>query len=341
MKIKNIVEGEVFKSINKLYEKLELPKCNGKQRILQDKEIARYLHYELTQRTAYEIVIVEIYNKALERVDDRIGNGNNKYQSLLAPLIENYCYTQGEFRTTFTSLLVELGIVHPMYKDMYSNRDKCLELIQAEEEDSYESLIILDNIFNKSTGSTKGAINTALRRLERQNKIKLDIEHYVQLVDNTVRLATTEEEEYIQYCTNNTLIEMLEEDIIKKASLGWMFTFRQRIEFSNRMSSSLVEYGEIAKHWKTLHVTNINCDTHIVEKETLNQLRHEFAQTVFNRIINIHWKGRLLQTGWGNKNNRYEEIKPYAPTEKQDRVRQIIGKVFRLEIDSYPLLLIQ
>ncbi|MGL6174874.1 MAG: hypothetical protein ACRC1P_09755 [Cellulosilyticaceae bacterium] len=92
MNLKSIKVGDKFPTVAKMIRQLELdPKKSGKSKIIQLKEIARYINWENTGKVfrgkvTNEIVITEIYDIPIEKVDKRkmsnselgLGNGSHK-----------------------------------------------------------------------------------------------------------------------------------------------------------------------------------------------------------------------------------------------------------------------
>lgn len=134
MKIENVEVGMKFSNRTKLATKLELPKTSGKRNIeLQDKEIARYLSYEKTNKVSRgkvtnEIIITEIYETPKPKVDGRSDGNNNVYAEYIDKLIlHTITMYGGEFSLTLANLFAnDIKILNKNYDKVRNSTDKYL-----------------------------------------------------------------------------------------------------------------------------------------------------------------------------------------------------------------------
>lgn len=118
IKTQNVEVGDTFSTLTKLYDALEMPKVKGKQKQLQDKEIARYLKYELTgtsKRCKNEIVITEKYDIPLEKVDGRSNNKGadirireSQYDTYMQDIIMDALESHGTIEDTYYNVINDI-----------------------------------------------------------------------------------------------------------------------------------------------------------------------------------------------------------------------------------------
>ena len=134
MTLDDIEVGMKFSNRTKLATKLQLPKTSGKRNIeLQDKEIARYLSYEKTNKLSRgkvtnEIIITEIYETPLPKEDGRSNGNNNIYAEYIDKLIlHTITMYGGEFSLTLANLFKnDIKLLNKNYDKVRNSTDKYL-----------------------------------------------------------------------------------------------------------------------------------------------------------------------------------------------------------------------
>lgn len=174
---KNIKIGDVFSTLTKLYGALELPNVKGKQKQVQDKEIARHLKYELTgtnKRCKNEIVITEIYNIPLEKVDGRSNNKGaairmreSQYDTYMQDIIMDALESCGTIQDTYYNVINDiLCLTGETFQDATMNGIN--GLITSNEIGKGVCL----NYLYKMKNIIQSDYNKAIRNLTKQNYIE-------------------------------------------------------------------------------------------------------------------------------------------------------------------------
>jgi hypothetical protein len=152
MNINNISEGQIFKNYKELCLELgvEIKTSTNSKNALY-KELTRYCKYN---KVGHKIVIEEIYNRPLPKIDN-----NSIYGNLIQLLISDLlAQCNGHVSISRSKLMLALGIVN-------SNYSECRELVQKLSVYTGIDEKVIYDFYNTSTSSFKGVIDTALKSL--------------------------------------------------------------------------------------------------------------------------------------------------------------------------------
>ena len=110
----NLYVTQVIKNYKILCELLEQEVKQGKSKILQLKEISRYINLEKEKQ---KFIVIEIYTEPLPKDDKRMLGNNSIYVQHIELLLLNYLSKQEGYTTKITlkNLYLLLGMVNPKY----------------------------------------------------------------------------------------------------------------------------------------------------------------------------------------------------------------------------------
>jgi len=116
MNISKLYEGMIIKNYKELCVILEIPVKGGKGKQVQFKELERYCTYT---KQGQKIIITEIFEIPLEKIDLRSEGNNSKYvEHIQAQLLHTLSKAEGhKYTITKNNLFESLGMVNHLYLD--------------------------------------------------------------------------------------------------------------------------------------------------------------------------------------------------------------------------------
>lgn len=317
---KTIQAGKVFKNYKVLCEWLGVTPTKGKGRGYHFKEFERYCTYH---KEGQKIIVDEVFDNPVDKADNRINNGANKYIDDMIPLLEGYIgKSQQTIYTTSNNLLSAIGVVHTDYVNLYSNATKVATTIT-----NITNIKVtprtLEDFSNNINRTMHNALRSALNRLHKQGKIIYkDITFIINDGDTEPHEADKYELDIIEENEKWVLDDMFKKGEIKNPSKNSIFSFKQRNKFYNLLDKCLLEDG-IGQMWKNIYIKNISC-TQMDTTDNLATLRNKFAESVEHNMKNIHWKDDNLI--WGDEVNVY----PYKGIYGESKVDKTITYMFMI-----------
>lgn len=228
MMIENINVGDTFSTVTKLYVALGLPNVKGKQKQIQDKEIARYLEYEKTGQVkrgkiTNEIVVTSVFNSPKEKIDNRVNNGGiSKYSDYIDQLV--MCALQNNNGTMVSGIKNIFLNDIPLFTETYNKYRQCGELIAASRykvsEFSVKQYLLQVN------STVRNMFESSLKRLAKNNYIKYSKTFMVKVNNSNDMLANEYDENF-----HETILE------IENEILGNMKCSRKDLMFDDQKSS--------------------------------------------------------------------------------------------------------
>jgi hypothetical protein len=156
MKVEKLYEGQTFKNYKELCLELGMEiKSSTNSKNAQYKELSRFCKFN---KVGHKITVDEIYDTPLPKLDGRSEN-NSIYGNLIQLLITDLlAQCKGYISISRSKLMLTIGMVNCNYSE-------CRELVQKLSKYTDIDEKVIYDFYNKSAGSFKGVIETALNSL--------------------------------------------------------------------------------------------------------------------------------------------------------------------------------
>lgn len=269
LKIEELQVGQSFKNYKELCTVLgwEVKKSVGTKKA-QFKELERYCNYT---KIGHRIVIDEVFEKVKTKIDGRgKSEGNRKSSTIYGDIIQLLILDllaqckNGNLSISRSKLLLTISMINENYSKCGEQIKKLSRYTQIEE-------AIIYDFYNTSRSSFKGVIENAIKTLADKRIILCDIVTKVKVAkENTHRLATQEEKEFILKTEKSVLKELGYDKISEvKFSKDWKkFRRKTKVIFH---AESMIDY-----HYAAYEII-INRD--YLEEETKNILDFLLEET--------------------------------------------------------------
>lgn len=253
---KELIQGDLLPNISKLYQGLRLANYKqlcilmgeqpqaGNAKKAQINNWKRYFNY-ITE--GYSIIITDVYDKPLAKIDGRNTGNNTIWLDKISLLFLNHLvktYTKEETTKVYLtkSDIVELvGLCNEHYKE-------------AKREDNYEikktNIPIQEyrDFFYRSSNSFNSIVSRMLESLEKRYIITYEEVYKVKPVDELkLRNCTEDEKETIQLIYGQVL------DALNLKSRQEVYINHKDKIFYKNVTSMLLEKG-IEKHWTVMKI---------------------------------------------------------------------------------------
>jgi hypothetical protein len=275
MKIENLKAGQSFKNYKEMCLELGLEvKVSTNSKNSQYKELARYCKYS---KIGHKITIEEVYQTPLPKSDGRSEN-NSIYGNLIQLLITDLlAQCKGHISISRSKLMLTIGMVNCNYSE-------CRELVQKLSKYTEIDEKVIYDFYDKSIGSFKGVIETALNSL--MDKRVIMFNKVIKVTENnkfSTRIASEKELQLIMNIEKETLDQMGYKQISSvRVSKDWK-------KFRNRVKELLHEQSNINFYFTAYDIT-IH-EKYIVEERNelidllLDQVKRQDSKEELNQLI--------------------------------------------------------
>lgn len=308
MKIENLKVGQVLKNYKALCEVLEIePKTVGKAKGIQEKEIKQYINYH---KEGHKIIIDEIYQKVVEKVDKRtLGNNNHQARCvryLLLDLLSKYKLEEHEVLGFSKGLLLRnLRLVNSNYSTAKVNRKEYAQVLEVEKLAIDECIEYVDN-------RSINLITKAIQVLIRQKVITYKSSYtWIDKKGNINHANISEEKDILD----------AEYEVMKTMKIGlkkYVYEYGRWDEFKNKVSEYLLKnHGKKFKDFKYYYSSfhfNYNLDnlkdykSHMEQNQDMSkeiaieEIQKLWSESLETTINNTHKKNKK-SLAWGTSAN--------------------------------------
>lgn len=291
MTIQNLKQGQVIKNYKELCKILDIKVKAGDSKKAQLKELARYCKFT---REGFKYIIEEIYNKPLEKVDNRGKSENSRnhniYAKYLDILLIDYFSTldvnKKYFYTTY-SLAESVKLINHNYQTAINNKNKFFWWFYDENTEENLNKQIIFDFFNRTKSTIKNIIRESLKRFEADNLINFK-EGYIIYYSNVLRIVTEEEKEIIIKIENELLKEL---DIKSKFQL--QFNDSLRMKYYKKLKE------RVKKEFKNkfcINITNLYQGYEVIVKsKNIEKLKQEDRKD-YQLKLNQTFERKVIET---------------------------------------------
>ncbi|OXS67238.1 hypothetical protein [Priestia filamentosa] len=278
MKIEFIKDGKVFKNHRVMCEELGLTfKNNTNSKKSQLKELSCYCDWH---KSGHSIVIDKVFEVAHKKVENR--GKSSVYSDMVQALILHTLAKSKNKQIAISrnNLLYHINMINQNYGFCSINVGKLSRYLSIEEDVVYD-------FFNKSNGSLKGVIETAICNLEKDNIIKYERTFKVREMDNQNHREAKAEEKYIINACNKEILDKL-----GYSSISDVMMTRDWFEFKHESQKMIQKQANIAYYYNAYKL--VLCDEYLNEdsleefilaEDQKVQLREQLNATVKEQFM--------------------------------------------------------
>jgi hypothetical protein len=317
----NLHPGDIIKNYKELCNILhDEPKTSDSKKA-QENEWQRYIKWE---RKGHKYIIVEIYNKPLEKNDKRSLGNKSIYVQHIELLLLNYLSKQKDQSATLTlkNWLLLLGMINPNY--LNDNKENIKLMLQDNNISDYQ----INHFYQRTYQKLKEIIFSSLKNLRNRRLIDYDeltIINVTELINNKTitmeRIATEEERNIIR----DTEKEVLKEMGLESITLVHL-KFKSK-EYYNKVNYLLRERYKINYTYKDIKILF----THKYIIEALEQAELNIQKLMLNdKVVNVinEQAQRNLEKSIKEYNQQIDEYMEHIIGEPNNI---IMNKFFKLD----------
>lgn len=289
MKITNLKNGQIFKNYKELCGALEIPTKSGNTKIAQFKELERYCKYH---KEGNKIVIDEVFQKELEKVDNRKNNkgGNNviyakDIEFIILDMINrvpNSIKEKGVIGYSKSFLYEQLGLVNKNYKP---TKDKVLQLSDILSIPSQS----INECYNVTNSKLWNTVKSALNHMKNRALLNWELSYNLVLKDEDSKngfsliVADTYVKEDVRSCELKALKKMSISTKSKVLKLKKWEEFKEIVtEHLKELYPTLEYYFEsVAIYFKIDEVTK---ELELIEKLNSKEIKYKLNENISNGL---------------------------------------------------------
>lgn len=300
------LELKTYKNWNEICEVMDWKIIRGTYKKARLKDLDTLCKYH---KDGNKFVIDEIYEVPLDKIDNRVNNGqskgsrgnNNKYMQYSTNILENKFSTLNngqDYYFTTNKLAKECCIINNNFTNAIDNKKSFRKYLNNEGINNQSSFF---DIFNKITDLKRKIVVSGLNKLQKQGKIIFYSNYIICFTDGEIKEAEEEELE---------LINKIEADFLKENDLTLkklMYNDKKKKELYRLIDSALFDLiGEEYKMcYQAFIVMNTGCKAIDIQEDKKNMII-KVKETVIN-VLNKKQKNTLAEAdeelkqfnGWG------------------------------------------
>lgn len=310
-----MLELKTYKNWNEICEVMEWKIIRGTYKKARLKDLDTLCKYH---KNGNKFVIDEIYEIPLDKVDNRVNNGqsqgsrgnNNKYMQYSTNILENKFSTLDKaenYYFTTNQLSKECCIINDNFTKAIDKKKSFRKYLNNEGINNQGSFY---DIFNKLNDLKRKIIVSGLNKLQKEGKIIFYSNYIICFIDGKIREVEEEELELINNIENN----FLKENNLTKKKL--MYNDEKKKELYKLIDSALFNLiGEgFRMCYQVFIIMNIKCKSIDIQEDKKNMII-QVKDTIFNSLKKkqdntIFDAEKELENfdGWGEP---YLDWKPY------------------------------
>ena len=324
IKIENLSIGMVLKNYLDLCRVLEVePKKSSSSRQLHLKDIQRYFSFH---KDGYKIIIDEIYENPISKVDKRGLNENShinqtgaygKYIRLLVLNMLSQNENQDNSNVVIVgknNMLEELNMINQNYRYNNYNRTAMASYLGMDLDSVHE-------FFNTNTKKLKQAVETTLNRLMQNEKLVFWSNTKMLSRHNVVREATEEEIKLIINCETEVLEEMGTKEMAHIYATNQVKPFYQKVNKLLRAEGIAYSYNAYKIIFADIVYKRSEQLNYRLEVPAIEENKSELNSTLFTKLnesavnrydkVNKEFKKFSSEEEadkWLDKNNGYKRL---------------------------------